>query len=183
MNSRDAADESLTIDDGLEVLNNPRRRYVLYLLEQQPTGMSIGDLADRVAAWEQNTDVDSLTKQQRKRVYVSLYQTHIIKMDDLGVVDFDHDAGRVQLTPRAQDILTFLPPSGTDRPWVWYYFTLAVIGTVVHLATLLEISVFASISLDALALIVYMGFLVLVLLHYYDVRTSSPTFADLVEES
>lgn len=176
---RDGRDE-LTKNEALEILNNPRRRYVLSLLDATPDGLTIGELANQVAAWEQDTSVAELTSQQRKRVHVSLYQTHVVKMSDLGVVQFDRDSGLVTLTPKAEQIRQFLPAEEGTRPWQLYYGLFAGVGLLVYLLKLggvLDVLPWA-----AVALLVYGGFLLITVGHYYDSRTSSREFGDLIEE-
>ena len=67
-----------------------------YLAEQPPDGtVTISDLSEHVAARENNCTVTELSSTQRERVYVSLYQTHLITMDSV----IDYDRGRGTITP------------------------------------------------------------------------------------
>jgi hypothetical protein len=69
---------------------------VEYLAEQPPDGtVTISDLSEHVAARENNCTVTELSSTQRERVYVSLYQTHLITMDSV----IDYDRGRGTITP------------------------------------------------------------------------------------
>lgn len=56
-------------------------------------------LAESVAAVENNKDVASVTGTERKRVYVSLYQLHLPKLDDYNVVDFSKQRKTVRRGP------------------------------------------------------------------------------------
>lgn len=110
--------EVLTSDDVFEILSNHRRRMVLYHLQEAGTPIAVNELAEQVAAMENEVIVEELTSQQRKRVYVSLYQTHLPKMAQMGLIDYDQEEGMVALTNRSADINRYLGDSqDTQRPW------------------------------------------------------------------
>lgn len=98
-----------------DVLSSSRRRYVLYYLSQRDDPIELPELAREVAAWEMETAVEDLSPQERKRVYVSLYQTHVPKLDEVGLVEYDQDSGEVRLTGRSDRIEGFLRESPTTR--------------------------------------------------------------------
>jgi hypothetical protein len=106
------AEESATpsperLDRTFTILQNHRRRLILeYLREHDSTTQ--GDLARHVAAVENDVPESAVTSTQRKRVYVSLYQAHLPKLDEFGAVDFDRDRGTVERTPRTDDLLRYL---------------------------------------------------------------------------
>lgn len=81
-----------SMDDTFEILRNKRRRQIVRLFNTQETSqLTLSDLAEEIAAKELDKSVAELTSAERKRVYVSLYQCHLPKMDAMGVVDFDSD--------------------------------------------------------------------------------------------
>jgi DNA-binding transcriptional ArsR family regulator len=123
------AERCMSKDEVFEMLQNERRRRILrYLLEADDV-MTIGELAERIAAVENDTSVAALNSTQRKRVYVALYQTHLPKMDDVGVIDYDRDRGRVQVAENA-DLLTYYLDEefDDDDPWHRRYLLLSVLG-------------------------------------------------------
>ncbi len=120
--------DKLSQDVVFDLLSSPRRRFVLYYLNQVDDSVTIGDLADEVAAWENEVDVEELSSQQRKRVYVSLYQTHVPKMDDAGIIEYDSDSGKVVLADQAVDISAYLSRDEEEQPWQQYYLAIAIIG-------------------------------------------------------
>lgn len=102
-----AEDEAPSIriskDDAFHILQNPRRRAVLrYFLESEEDRFVMGDIAEEVAAWEHDTTVSQLDSDQRQRVYISLYQSHLPKLDDHGVIEYDQARGTVVPTPLVQ---------------------------------------------------------------------------------
>jgi len=102
-----AESQAERLDRVFTILQNRRRRLVLeYLRTHESTTQS--DLARYVAAVENDIDEAAVTSTQRKRVYVSLYQAHLPKLDGFGAVSFDRDRGTVERTPRTEDLLTYL---------------------------------------------------------------------------
>lgn len=119
----------LSLDVVFEILKNERRRSVLRYLQTHADRVVLGELAEYIAAQENGTTVESLTAQQRKRVYVGLYQCHLPKMDDADVVAFDRNRGVVELGPRADELVEYLDTDADDgRNWPRYYAGLAVLG-------------------------------------------------------
>jgi len=90
------------------ILKNSRRREVLKYLRRREEPVGTGNLAEHIAASENETTPRELTSKQRKRVYVALYQCHLPKMDDAEVVDFDNDRGTVELGDDAIEFDAYL---------------------------------------------------------------------------
>ena len=86
------------LDDILTVLSSSRRRMVCRSLASVEE-TTLDWLAESVAAVENNKDVASVTGKERKRVYVSLYQLHLPKLDDYNVVDFSKQRKTVRQGP------------------------------------------------------------------------------------
>ncbi|NUB92249.1 hypothetical protein HT576_14620 [Haloterrigena sp. SYSU A121-1] len=106
-------------DDIFHILQTSRRRHVLRYLRRAGEPMTLRDLAERIAADEHETTVENLTSDQRQRVYISLYQSHLPKLDTRGIVDYDKDRGIVESTPMAAQFdpyLSGLESESTD-PW------------------------------------------------------------------
>ncbi|MEF8813703.1 MAG: hypothetical protein V5A55_07780 [Halovenus sp.] len=94
----------LSVDETFEVLKNNRRRLVLEYLHEAGGTVELSEIADHVTATENDTDVSSITSAERKRVYVGLYQFHLPKMADMGVIDYNRDRGEVTLTERGEKL-------------------------------------------------------------------------------
>lgn len=103
----------LTKDDTFHLLQNSRRRAVLrYLLAYEDhEAFSMRDIAEAVAALEHDTMVKRLGSVERQRVYVSLYQSHLPKLDEHGVIDYDQSRGIVRSGP----LLTVVEPYLADE--------------------------------------------------------------------
>ena len=81
--------EDLEIDLVFDLLGTSRRRAVVRYLEAEPLPVAIGDLADYIAAHEYGKSVEEITPDERKRVYVSLYQCHLPKMAAADVIEYE----------------------------------------------------------------------------------------------
>lgn len=88
-------------DDAFHILQNARRRAVLRYLVADPDRdeFEMRELAEEIGAVEHDTTVRKLTSVERQRVYVSLYQTHLPKLDEHGVIDYDQSRGIVRPRP------------------------------------------------------------------------------------
>lgn len=148
--------EELPLDQTFELLKNKRRRAVLkYLRETEEDVVPIGELAEHIAAMENEIDVESVSSSQRKRAYVGLYQCHLPKMDDMNVIEFRKNRGEVLRDRNARQLEQFLEHDpGTGRPWHWYYLSLGIGGTGLLLLSQLGI-VSATGTLVALVLAIF----------------------------
>lgn len=93
-----AKSQSLSLDDRFEILKNERRRIVLQYLKDAEGTVKLNELANQVTAIENDIKVEAITSEERKRVYVGLYQFHLPKMARMGVVEYDKDRGDITLT-------------------------------------------------------------------------------------
>ncbi|MFP8956811.1 hypothetical protein ACLI4Y_08785 [Natrialbaceae archaeon A-CW3] len=122
----------LTPDDRFHVLQTSRRRDVLRYLHQAGNAVDIRDLTDWVAAREHETTPDQLNSSQRQRVYISLYQTHLPKLDEYRIVRYDKDRGTVEPTERIDAFVEYLEPTPDEpeRQWWQPYLLVTGLGTV-----------------------------------------------------
>jgi len=107
----DEAEVQLSEDEIFEILYSSLRRDLITYLQDQGGTSTVSDIAEYLAAKENDTTVQQLSSYDRKRVYIGLYQNHLPKMDDFGVVDYDKNRGTVrlrecvtQLEPYLQDV-------------------------------------------------------------------------------
>lgn len=133
---------TLSKDDTFHILQNERRRRVLQYLSEADGAVDMRDIAEQVAAWEHGTTVQQLTSDQRQRVYIALYQSHLPKLADFGLITYNRSRGVVERTPLADQISWYLDGNETsERPvssrdeWVRYYvgatlLSLLLIGVV-----------------------------------------------------
>ncbi len=163
------SDEELSQDTLFSLLSNPRRRFVLQYLNRVEGPVTLQDLSVEAAAWENETDPEDLTDQQRKRVQVSLYQTHIPALEDAGIIEYDSDSGEITLTDRADDLNVYLHGDIEEesRPWEMYYLALAASGVVVYAASTLIAGV-GELATTLIGLIWILGLAGLAVAHYVE---------------
>jgi len=137
---------SLSRDETFEMLSNRRRRYIIHYLQDTESTVTLSDLAEQVAAWENETDIAAISANERKTVYTSLQQFHLPKMDETGVVEFDDRAGEVELTDAAEGLDLYLEVVDEyDIPWSLYYIGFSALGTLLVTLSWLEIGPFGAI--------------------------------------
>lgn len=150
-----------------DILSNTRRRMVLYYLRQHGGSASVKELAEQIAALENEVDTEDLGRQQRKRVYVSLYQTHIPKLRDAGIIEYDDSEGTVWLTNRATEFDSYLTTTESNEPWRRYYLALALAGGVLLFSSSIGVPILAAIPIAGLGVGLALGFSALAGFQYW----------------
>lgn len=117
-------------DELYDLLSNHRRRYVIHFCKQADGPLTLSTLAEHVAAREQDKSVAELTSAERKRVYTSLQQTHLDRLADAGMIEYD--GNEIYLTEDATELDVYLDvvPKGSI-PWGIYYLGLSVLSVIV----------------------------------------------------
>lgn len=117
-------------DEVFDVLSNQRRICVLrYLNQVEEEIVELRDIVDYVAACEHADSADGVDYQARKSVYTALRQTHLPKLDELGVIEFDKSRGEIRLAERADRVqlyLEYVPEN--DIPWHVHYLGLTALS-------------------------------------------------------
>jgi hypothetical protein len=112
------------------VFGNSRRRAAIHYLKQcdTDTEITLSDLSTQVAAWEHGVDPDELDYEERRSVHISLYQSHIPRMDDVGLIDFDQEHNIITLTETGEEIDVCLRKvTENETPWPSYFLGLATV--------------------------------------------------------
>lgn len=88
----------ITYEIMFTVLSHERRRYALYCLRKYRTPMALADLADEVARLEHGTrPLTEISEEEVKRIYVDLYHSHVPKMEDANLLEYDQERDSVRL--------------------------------------------------------------------------------------
>lgn len=111
------------------VLRNDRRRRAIRHLRDVDGTLSVDTLAEHIAAVE--TGESPPPRDVRKSVYVSLHQTHLPKLDELDIIDYDQRKQELELRDRAEEVEVYMEivPEG-DISWATYYLGVSVLGLV-----------------------------------------------------
>lgn len=108
-------------------LSNHRRRYVLYACNHGDGEITLSDVAEQVASWEYDKPIAEITSAERKRVYTSIQQHHLSKLEEAGLIEVDGD--RIRTTDRAKNLDVYLEIVPEQNiPWSMYYLGLSIIG-------------------------------------------------------
>ena len=119
-------------DELYDLLSSHRRRYVLYYCRQADDPPTLSDLAEQIAAWEHEKEPTEITSAERKRVYTSLQQTHLDRLEQADLIKFDDET--ITLTDKARQLdiyLDIVPPNSI--PWGVYYLGLCGLSAIVLL--------------------------------------------------
>lgn len=133
-----------------DILRNDRRRLAIKCLRENGETLSVRDLSEAVAARE--TGESPPPRDKRRSVYVSLHQTHLPKLDELGILEYDTDNKRVLLQDRATEVTTYMevvPRYGIT--WAEYYLVLGVLGFGTVLTANLGTPLFGTIGAPTVA--------------------------------
>lgn len=163
--------EPLVPDEIFEILSNHRRRMVLYYLREHGNTATVKELAQEIAAMENEVAVEDVTSEQRKRVYVSLYQTHLPMMADLNVIKYDKEAGNVSLAEHTKNIDKHLS-SDTEStyPWMAHYAMLILTGGFLMALSAVGAPVLEAVSLVSLGVAVLVSVAVSGVIQYWQIR-------------
>jgi predicted transcriptional regulator len=126
--------DELSVSEIHDVLRNDRRRLVLERLRTAQDAETVSDLAEHVGGMEAGESPPP--RNVRQSVYVSLHQTHLPKLDELGIVDYDPDGKTVELAANARELRVYLEaPTGTDGVPPAYYAGVGLLGAVALLGS------------------------------------------------
>lgn len=168
-----SSQDELSRDTVFDLLSSARRRYVLYYLRRHGGEATINELAKHLAAWENDADPEELTRQDEKRVYVSLYQTHVPKLEEQGIVDYDGDSSIVSLTGRAYELDRFLSSSDdSEFPWQLYFLGLAATCGAFFALVAVDAPLFGEISTLVAGVAIVLAFAISAVVQYVRERTS-----------
>lgn len=93
-------DDRLDLNQLFELLSKERRRYALYCFkETSKTEMSLNALVDRLRSFE---GVETATETQREELKLALQHTHLPKLADAAVIDYDPSDATIEFTGGAR---------------------------------------------------------------------------------
>lgn len=107
--------------------------------------MSLSSLVEAVAAREYEKRPEELTQSERRRIYVSLFQTHLPKLDRQGLIEWNRETNRVKL---GSDVCLdeYLPQEWTVDGWYRYYLLITGVGSVLTVLAYANLWMFDSVD-------------------------------------
>lgn len=128
-----------------DVLRNERRTRVLEHLQQVEKTVRLRELSEQVAALE--TGESPPPRNIRESVYNSLHQTHLPKLDALGIVEYESNQKEVALADGSKQVSLYMEVvSEDDVTWATYYLSVGLIALTVSSLASLGVPVFGALS-------------------------------------
>lgn len=119
------------------VLSNSRRRAVLAILWRRTEPVTLRVVSEEIAARE--VGERPAPRALRESVYNALHQTHLPKLDALGLVHYDSQRKIVEAQPAAAQLGRYMDVTmRMGISWGEYYRALGVTGLFVTVASLAE---------------------------------------------
>ena len=128
-----------------QVLSNSRRREALTELWGHAEPMSLRELSEAIAAAE--AGYHPAPRPLRKSVTNTLHQTHLPKMHELELIEYDPDRKTVSACPGARQVRQYMDITTVlGMTWGEYYRLLGILGLSFTVASLTLIPGFAAID-------------------------------------
>ena len=86
--------DALSLDAVYGILSESRRRYLLYYFLENDHA-NVEGVALQLAAWEADVSIDAVTEARKRRVTTSLLHSHLPKLEDHDIVEYDDRTGDV----------------------------------------------------------------------------------------
>ena len=128
-----------------DLLRNERRRQVIKQLQDTVGKTTLRDLAESIA--ERETGESPPPKNIRDSVYNSLHQTHLPKLDNRGIVEYESNRKTIRLTENARSVDVYMEvvtPYGIT--WSEYYSMLGTLSLLIVFAALVEVPVISTVD-------------------------------------
>ena len=94
------------LDTVFGLLADRRRRQFLTVLDAHGETLTLADAADEVAEREHECPLSDISAETVMQVYMSLYHSHVPKLANAGVVEYDQENDLVTLVPAEECELT-----------------------------------------------------------------------------
>ncbi len=95
-------------DVAFEALGNSRRRRVLLSLSRTHSELTADELAVEIAAIENAIDPSKVGSDKRTSVYITLTQSHLDTLDEVGAVDYDDRSKTVTSTDATEPLAEYI---------------------------------------------------------------------------
>jgi hypothetical protein len=116
------------------ILGNDRRREVILQATQNGT-VSVSELAQHIA--EQEASGETTADELYKSVYVSLQQTHLPKLSEKEIVDYDAETKTIRPGSRLDEVEVYIDRGTIGRGSVSIPFAVSVVGLLVTVGVVL----------------------------------------------
>lgn len=94
----------IPVDDAVESISAFRRRLVILFINEHDSALTIGKLAEAIASIETGQPMTQLSAQERKRIYIALYQHHLKTLHRTGAIIYEDRAKKVHETKATEGL-------------------------------------------------------------------------------
>jgi gamma-glutamylcyclotransferase (GGCT)/AIG2-like uncharacterized protein YtfP len=148
-----------------DVLRNERRTRVLEHLQQEREAVTLRELSEQLATLE--TGESPPPRNIRESVYNSLHQTHLPKLNDLGIVEYQRNRKLVTLADGSQQVNLYMETVPTnDITWATYYHVLGMMVLAIIGLSSVGVPAFTALSVTVWSLL-FFGLFVLSALYQF----------------
>jgi len=95
-------------DVAFDAIANSRRRRVLLSLSRSHGGVTANELAIEIAAIENMIDPSKVGSDERTSVYITLTQSHLETLDEVGAVNYDDRSKEVTSTDATEPLAEYI---------------------------------------------------------------------------
>lgn len=95
---------NLSQDLLFDVLSHTHRRALLECLDTHSVPLALADVAEEVALLNSGRSIQEISPEELKRVYMSLYHTHVPKLTEEDLLQYDQARDLVELTERGSQL-------------------------------------------------------------------------------
>ena len=140
-----AHEGELSRKDIFDILSNRRRRFVLHALKRMEEPVELAELSTYVAAWEMDLEPEEIDSDDRRSVHVTLKRTHLPKMDEKNIIQFNKSEKTIQSTDLLDNIEVHIEAlRGNEISWSLYYIGLAGVCSLLLVAVVTEAPIFSA---------------------------------------
>jgi hypothetical protein len=167
----DQPDDALPEADIHDVLRNDRRRMVIEQLGQTDEPVTARDLSETIAVRESGENPPP--RNVRQSVYISLQQTHLPKLEELGIVEYDENTKEVRPAENAAEVGVYMevvPKYGLS--YSEFCAGLGLLGVLLVVAAEMGVPVVSAMSATAWAVVVFAVLVASAVYQTYSQRSS-----------
>jgi DNA-binding transcriptional ArsR family regulator len=99
------------------VANDHRRAILRSLIDASDGTLGYDTLVDHIADRVEAENTDGVSDEHRQRVRIALHHTHLPKLAEAGIIDYEAEAGQIQFVggELERDILTLVGPHAANE--------------------------------------------------------------------
>lgn len=110
-----APTESISLDAIFDLLAHHRRRQTLACLREHGS-LALADLAEEIACHERDQPITEIPEEKALRVYSALWHSHIPKLAENDVVEYDQEMDTVRLGENAELVERVILSDAPEEP-------------------------------------------------------------------